>query len=390
MAIYTRTRIESIDLLKGLIMVFMALDHTRDYFHSSAFLFDPADPTQTSLVLFFTRWITHFCAPGFSFLAGISAFMVGRRKTKSELSHFLLKRGLWLIVIELTVVNFAWYFDPQFRTFNLFVIWCLGVSMIVLAGLIHLPRKFILLFSGILIFGHNLLDNIHFPDNLPWAALHEFTIYKLSDTVQLYTGYPLIPWIAVMALGYYFGSLYDSSVEPLKRKRIFNVIGLTAIGTFIVLRWMNWYGDPLGWKQFDTLSQSLISFLNPNKYPPSLLYLLMTLGGVFLFLANSEKLKGRVVNFFSTFGRVPFFYYILHLYLIHILAMVFYQVAGFGWQKLILPGWIGQIPGLKGYGFDLWVVYLVWIGIVAALYPLCKKFDSYKLNHKEKWWLSYL
>ena len=390
MTTHTRTRVESIDLLKGLIMVFMALDHTRDYFHSSAILFDPADPTQTSLVLFFTRWITHFCAPGFSFLAGISAFMVGRRKTKSELSSFLLKRGLWLVVIELTIVNFAWYFDPQFRTFNLFVIWCLGVSMIVLAGLIHLPRKFILLFSAVLIFGHNLLDNIHFPGNLLWSALHEFTVYKISDSVQLYTGYPLIPWIAVMALGYYFGSLYDSSVDPLKRKRIFNVIGLTAIGTFIVLRWINSYGDPLGWKQFDTFSQSLISFLNPNKYPASLLYLLMTLGGIFLFLGNSEKLKGRVVNFFSTFGRVPFFYYILHLYFIHILAMVFYQVAGFGWQKLILPGWIGQIPGMKGYGFDLWVVYMVWFGLVALLYPPCKWFDSYKMNHREKWWLSYL
>ncbi|MEI7526096.1 MAG: heparan-alpha-glucosaminide N-acetyltransferase domain-containing protein [Mariniphaga sp.] len=386
----TRTRIESIDLLKGLVMVIMALDHTRDYFHASAFLFDPTDPSQTTLVIFFTRWITHFCAPAFSFLAGISVFMVSRRKTKSELSRFLIKRGLWLVFIELTIVNFAWYFDPHFHTFNLFVIWSLGISMIVLAGLIHLPRKLILLFCLTLIVGHNLLDNLHFEGNLLWSVLHQFSIFKLSDTTQLYTGYPLIPWIAVMALGYYFGSLYDPSFEPLKRKRLLNLIGIAAISIFILLRWLNWYGNPIAWKQYETISQSLISFMNPAKYPPSLMYLLMTLGGVFLFLANSEKLKGRIVNFYSVFGRVPFFYYVLHLYLIHILAMGFAQFSGFGWQKLILPGWIGELPGFKGYGWDLWVVYLVWIGIVALLYPLCKRFDQYKTTHKSKWWLSYL
>ena len=386
----SRPRIDSIDLLKGLVMVSMALDHTRDYFHASAFIFDPTDPTQTSLIIFFTRWVTHFCAPAFSFLAGISAFMVGRRKTRNQLSEFLIKRGIWLIIIELTIVNFAWYFDPQFRTFNLFVIWSLGVSMLVLAGLIHLPRKFILLFSLTLILGHNLLDTVHYPGNLLWSVLHEFNIFKFSGTLQLYTGYPLIPWIAVMALGYYFGSFYNTSFDPLKRKKIFNLLGVAAIFSFILIRWINRYGDPLGWNQYETFSQSLVSFLNPNKYPPSLLYLLMTLGGVFLFLANSGKLKGRVVNFFSSFGRVPFFYYILHLYLIHLVAMIFAQFSGFGWQKLILPGWSGQTPGFKGYGFGLWVVYAVWIGIVVSLYPLCKKFDTYKMNHKEKWWLSYL
>jgi len=386
----TRTRIESIDLVKGLVMVVMALDHTRDYFHSSAFLFDPTDPTQTTLLVFLTRWITHFCAPAFSFLAGVSAFMVGRRKTKEQLSGFLFKRGLWLVVIELTVVNFAWYFDPQFRTFDLFVIWALGVSMIVLAGLIHLPRKFILLFSLILIFGHNLLDNIHYPGSILWSVFHEFSVFKISDSLQLYVGYPLVPWVAVMALGYYFGSFYDTSYDPQKRKRILNIVGITAILTFIVIRGINIYGDPLGWKHYETYVQSFISFMNPLKYPPSLMYLLMTLGGVFVTLANSEKLKGRVVEIISTFGRVPFFYYVLHLYLIHLVAIIFAQFSGFGWEKLILRTWITEIPELKGYGFDLWVVYLVWIGIVASLYPLCKWFDRYKRNHKDKWWLSYL
>ena len=390
MKVLPKTRIESIDLLKGIVMVIMALDHSRDYFHSSAFLFDPTDPTQTSLFLFFTRWITHFCAPAFSFLAGVSAFMAGRRKSTGQLSGFLFKRGIWLVLIDLTIVNFAWYFDIHFRTIDFFVIGALGVSMIVLAGLIYFPRKYILLFSLVLIFGHDLLDNIHFPGNILWSVLHEFSIFRLSENLQLYVGYPLIPWIAVMSLGYYFGSLYDPAFDPLKRKRLFNRIGITALVTFILVRWINVYGDPLGWKTYDTISKTLISFLNPNKYPPSLTYLLMTLGVVFLFLANSEKLRGRVVRFFSVFGRVPFFYYLIHLYVIHLTALVFAQLSGFGWEKLILPGWITQQPGLKGYGFDLWVVYLVWIGVIASLYPLCEKFDAYKMNHKEKWWLGYL
>ena len=390
MTAITKTRIESIDLLKGLVMVIMALDHVRDYFHYSAFMFDPADPTQSTLPIFFTRWVTHFCAPAFSFLAGLSAFMVGKRKTQNELSAFLLKRGIWLVFIELTIVGFAWYFDFQFRTFGLLVIWSLGISMIVLAALIHLPRTYILIFSLLLICCHNLFDNVHFSGNVLWSVIHEQVFYKLSDNTQLLIGYPIVPWIAVMALGYYFGAFYDKSFDSNKRKKVFNIIGVIAITVFTVLRLTNLYGDPKQFKQYDTLSQDVISFFNPTKYPPSLLYLLMTLGATFLFLANAEKLKGRIVNFFCTFGRVPFFYYILHLYLIHIMALLFAQISGWGWQKFILSTWVGREPNMKGYGFSLWVVYIVWIGIILLLYPLCKRFDNYKQNHKEKWWLSYL
>jgi uncharacterized membrane protein len=386
----TKTRIESIDLLKGLVMVIMALDHTRDYFHTSAYIFDPADPTKTTLILFFTRWITHFCAPAFSFLAGLSAFMVGRRKTKRELSIFLLKRGLWLIFIELTIVNFAWFFDIRFRLFSLLVIWCLGISMIFLAALIHLPKKGILLFSCLLIFGHNLLDNVHFNYSVWWSIIHQQSFSTLWGDHQLFLGYPIVPWIAVMSLGYYFGNFYDASFSAEKRKKLFNRIGISAILLFIILRWTNAYGDRNPFEHFSSFSQDLISFLNPSKYPPSLCYLLMTLGVVLIFLANTENLKGRVVNFFSVFGRVPFFYYILHLYFIHIIAMILAQLSGFGWQKLILSTWINFEPGMRGYGFHLWVVYIIWFSIIALLYPLCKKFDHYKQTHKEKWWLSYL
>jgi uncharacterized membrane protein len=390
MTTLTKPRIASIDLLKGLVMVVMALDHVRDYFHYGAFMFNPGDPVLSTLPIFFTRWITHFCAPAFSFLAGASAFMVGKRKSKKELSIFLIKRGLWLAFIELTIVGFAWYFDLQFRTFGLLTIWSLGVSMIVLAGLIHLPSKFILAFSLLLITCHNLFDGIHFPGSIFWAVLHEQLIFKMNENTQLLVGYPIIPWIAVMALGYYFGMYYNHSISAEKRKRTFNIIGIGSLTAFVLLRLSNWYGDAKPFKQYGTVSQDLISFLNPSKYPPSLLYLLMTLGATFLFLANAENLKGKIVNFFSTFGRVPFFYYILHLYVIHVGAMLYAQVAGFGWQKLILPTWIGFVPGMKGYGCSLTAVYLLWIAIVLLLYPLCKSFDTYKLNHKEKWWLSYL
>ncbi|ULQ53214.1 DUF1624 domain-containing protein [Flavihumibacter fluvii] len=386
----TTTRIASLDLLKGLVMVIMALDHVRIYFHYSAYLFDPADPVQSNLAIFFTRWITHFCAPAFSFLAGLSAYMVGKRKSKNELAGYLLKRGLWLIFIELTIVGFAWYFDLQFRTFGLLVIWSLGISMIVLAALVYLPRKYILIFSVLLICCHNLLDNVHFPGSAVWAVMHEQLFYKLTGNTQLLIGYPIIPWIAVMALGYYFGPFYDKSFDSNKRKKAFNTIGAIGITAFVILRFTNLYGDPKPFKHYGTLSQDLISFFNPNKYPPSLLYLLMTLGATFLFLANAENLKGRIVNFFSTFGRVPFFYYMIHLYLIHFTALIFAQLSGFGWQKLILSTWISFDPTIKGYGFSLWVVYIVWFGIILILYPLCKRFDHYKQTHKEKWWLSYL
>lgn len=384
------TRITSIDLLKGLVMVIMALDHTRDYVHGASRLFSPTDPVHTTWAIYFTRWITHYCAPAFSFLAGTSAFLVSRRKSTKELSRFLFTRGLWLVFIEFTVINFAWFFDPYFRNPSLVTIWSLGISMIVLAALVYTPRWFILTFSILLICGHNLFDGVRLDGNVLWAILHRYEVFKLNAGYTFNVYYPVVPWIAVMSLGYWFGAFYDSAYDSEKRKKVLTITGLGFIALFMVLRLLNVYGDPTPWMSYDTLSKTLMSFLNPNKYPPSLLYLLMTLGPALIFLACSENLKGRVVNFFSTFGRVPFFYYILHIYLIHLIAMVMAQLTGFGWQKMICSTWVSNMPGLDGYGFKLWVVYLVWGGVVLALYPLCKRFDAYKMGHKEKWWLSYL
>lgn len=387
--IKTKARIESLDLLKGLVIIIMAIDHVRDYFHYSSYFFDPTDPALTTTPLFLTRFITNFCAPAFSFLAGISAFIVGKRKTKNELSAFLLKRGLWLVFVELVIMTFGWCFDPGFRTVPFQVIWILGISMIFLAGLIHLPKNAVLIFSCLLIFAHNLLDVFHF-DNTLWIFLHERKIF-LETTHHIFrVGYPIIPWIAVMSLGYYFGLFYDKNYNPSKRKKIFNSIGISAIILFLILRATNIYGNILPWKDYGNLKQTLFSFFNLSKYPPSLSFLLVTLGGAFLFLANSESFKGKAVKFICIFGRVPFFFYIIHIYLIHLLALITAELTGFGWQTMILPALPFRVEALKGFGFHLFIVYLIWIAIIAMLYPLCKKFDAYKQAHKEKWWLSYL
>ena len=386
----SKTRIESIDLLKGIVMVLMALDHVRDYFHISVHFFDPSDPTQSSFPLYFTRWITHFCAPAFSFLAGVSAYMVGKRKSKNELSSFLVKRGIWLVFIELTIVAFGWSFDPHLGYASLQVIWVLGVSMIFLAVLIRLPNTFILIFSCSLIFGHNLLDSIHFDNNILWYLLHERSYFHFSVGPTLFSAYALIPWVAVMSLGYYFGTFYGNSFSAETRKQILNRVGISAIVLFLILKSINQYGDPVSWTSFDDVSKTLMSFLNITKYPPSLQFLLITLGVSILFLAWSEKLKGKLVDFFCVFGRVPFFYYILHIYLIHLIALVAAEFYGYGWQSMILHKFVVRADELKGYGFSLWIVYIIWIVVIVLLYPICKRFDAYKQNHKEKWWLSYL
>ena len=389
MKIKKNNRIASLDLLKGAIMIIMALDHVRDYFHFDAFFFNPTDPEKTNIGLYFTRWITHYCAPTFSLLAGVSAYLIGIRKSKKELSFFLLKRGIWLIFIELTVVNFSWFFDIHFQTFGLFVIWSLGISMIFLAGIIYINLKNVLIFSLLMIFGHNALDSFHFGNDIFWSIIHEFNFIDLQSGRKLLVGYPIIPWIGVMSLGYYFGSYYNSEMNSTRRKRLFRIIGISSVLLFFVVRILNGYGNFQCWKNYDSILSTLFSFFNPCKYPPSISYLLMTLGPVFIILSLTENLKGKIINTISVFGKVPFFYYILHIYLIHLLALITAWFTGFGWESLIIKGWVTQSPLLKGFGFNLWVVHLIWISIVIALYPFCKKFGYYKQNNKDKTWLSY-
>jgi len=390
----SQKRISSIDLLRGLVMIIMALDHVRDYFHADAYMYEPLDLGKTSVALFFTRWITHFCAPVFMLLAGTSAFLVGQKKSKKELSVFLFTRGIWLILLEFTVVNFGWNFDISFTNIYFIVIWALGISMIALAGLIHLPWKIILLIGIVLVAGHNLLDNIHFDGNsfksFIWAILHDQRFFNWNGKNVL-VAYPILPWIGIMALGYCLGSLYIPAFSVERRKRILLILGCSSIVLFVLIRFVNIYGDPNPWTTQQTIVFSFLSFIKVTKYPPSLLYTLITLGPALLFLAFSENITGRAMKIISVYGRVPMFYYLLHIYLIHLTTML---AAGlftdFSWRIWLLkqPLWFAE--SLKGYGFSLGIVYLVWMGIVIAVYPLCKWYDRYKTSHKEKWWLSYL
>lgn len=387
-------RITSIDLLRGLIMIIMALDHTRDYFNADAFLFDPLDLGKTSVSLFFTRWITHFCAPIFILLAGTSAFLSGRQKTKKELAVFLIKRGFWLIFLEMTVVNFSWFFNLHFSIFLFGVIWIIGVAMIFLAGFIFLPRRVTLAIALILIFGHNLLDGMHVPAHdaggFLWGLVHDRKLFFIGCTTFM-EGYLIIPWVGVMALGYCLGEIFDKGYDPLKRKKMLLRIGSASIVLFLIVRGINVYGNLNPWTEQPSVIREILSFINVTKYPPSLDYLLVTEGFAFIFLGLTENIANRFTKIISVFGRVPMFYYLIHIYIIHLLALVAASLTGYNWTDFTnLSTWVTDNPKLKGYGFGLGIVYLVWIGLILFLYPLCKWYDRYKLQHKGKWWLSYL
>ena len=387
-------RIASIDLLRGVVMIIMALDHTRDYFHAGAFVNDPTDLHTTTLPLFLTRWITHFCAPVFILLAGTSAFISGQKKTKKELSLFLLKRGLWLIFLGLTIINFGWYFDPHFSFNNLQVIWALGACMIFLSGLIYLPGKLMLATGLVLVTLHNLLDNVHVTGNnataFAWSILHENHLFTFGNT-NINVMYPLIPWIGWIALGYCLGNLYVLRVNDGFRKGVLICLSSAALVLFIILRIINVYGDPHPWTIQRSSIFGFLSFINVTKYPPSLDYLLITGGGTLLFLACTENVSGRFTKIISTYGRVPMLYYIVHIYIIHLLALPAAAIQGYDWKVMThFSKGIHAEEGLKNYGYSLTVVYIVWVSVVVLLYPLCKWYDNYKTAHKEKWWLSYV
>lgn len=385
-------RVNSIDWLRGLIMIIMALDHIRDYFHADAYIHDPTDLTHTSTILFFTRWITHYCAPTFMFLSGTSAFLVGQRKGKKALSKFLLTRGLWLIFLELTVINFGWYFNIYFPSIDFLVIWALGVSMIFLGLVIYLPFPAILAISLAMIVGHNLLDSIHADGQgasaIGWSVLHQQNIFSLGR-FTLFVGYPIIPWIGVMSLGYCLGKLYTQKISPFQRKKILLGLGTAAIVLFIIIRYTNSYGDPSHWSKQATGRFTFLSFLNVSKYPPSLLYILMTLGPGLILLAITENKRFFLSEQVRVIGRVPMFYYLVHIYLIHLAALFATYFIGYHPSDMVLSAWVNFNPHLQGFGFSLGVVYGVWVGCIIILYFLCKWYDRYKSTHMQ-WWLSYL
>jgi uncharacterized membrane protein len=381
-----RLRIESVDLLRGVVMVLMAIDHSRDFFGTRV---NPVNLDATTIPLFFTRWITHFCAPTFFFLTGTGAFLSRRRKSTAELSRFLFTRGLWLIFLELVVTRgFGWQFNFDFRVTFLFILWGLGWAMITLSALVYLPMWAITAFGLILIAGHNLLDSVQSQSWL-WSILHAPNVLVATPRFSLVESYPLIPWVGVTAAGYSLGQIYNWPAEG--RRTFFLRLGLGLTAGFVILRFLNVYGDPVPWSAQRSPAFTLLSFLNTTKYPPSLLFLLMTLGPAMLFLWALDTGTPRWVRPVLIFGKVPMFYYLLHIPLIHLIAIAV-CFARYGQVH-----WMFESPNLAsfpvtpppGWGYSLPVVYLVWITVVILLYPLCRWFAGVRQRRTDAW-LSYL
>ena len=394
MALVKSTRIESIDLLRGIVMVLMALDHVRDYFHYDASLHDPTDLETTTPILFFTRFITHYCAPVFVFLAGTSAFLYGSNKTKTKLFRFLFTRGLWLILLEIGVNSLNWTFDLSYSFVVLQVIWAIGVSMLCLSFLVFLPRKLIAVIGIVLVVGHNALDPItmqgHAIESVIWYMLHQANGIPVGDATFVYFAYPVIPWIGLIALGYCLGSLYTRGYDRFLRKKWLLGLGFGSIILFFILRGINVYGDLVPWSEQDTLSKTILSFFKVTKYPPSWAYLLITMGPALVLLHYLEYVKNYIGDILLVFGRVPLFYYFLHVFVIHvgaILGVILFNENGMALVSSISGN---PIAGLAAHGYSLFTTYVIWIVIVTLLYFPCRKYMIYKINNKHKWWLSYL
>ncbi|MGZ7091233.1 MAG: DUF1624 domain-containing protein [Candidatus Angelobacter sp.] len=389
-------RLSSIDALRGTVMVIMALDHIRDFFHVGAMSFSPTDLSRTTAVLFFTRWITHFCLPVFMFAAGMGVFLFGRSHAKGEISRFLWTRGLWFIVLELTVMQLAYNFNFALRyLILLLILWIFGICMIAMAALIHLPIRWLAVLSVAVMVLHNCLDGIRAAQfgsaAWVWNLLHQPGVLSVAGKMVL-VSYTFVPWIAVMAAGFCFGKVFQ--LEPAARRQIMLRLGLALTIAFIVVRAVNSYGDPAPWAHQKSGVFTALSFLNCTKYPGSLDFLLMTLGPALLVLAWFDRRTFKPANPLVVLGRVPMFYFILHFYLIHALTVL---AAWLRYGSSVGRFMFNPLPSMGGpeklfppnFGYSLWTVYAVWLLVVVLLYPLCRWFANVKATRRD-WWLSYL
>lgn len=386
----TTHRITSIDTLRGIVVMLMALDHVRDYFHNQAFTHNPLDVNEPNVAVFFTRWITHFCAPVFIFLAGTSAYLSAQKKSSNEQQWFLIKRGLWLIFIELTVVNFGWTFNPYFPASILQVIWAIGACMVLLGLIVRLPQSIILTIGILVTLFHNTLD--YLPTDWKTSAFYNlihtgsFTFFPVTNNYGFVTVYGILPWFGVMCLGYAVGKLFTTKYPAVMRQSRLKLFGISALLLFIVLRFINVYGDPSPWQSNLQGIGKWLSFINVTKYPPSLHYVLLMLGPSLLLLAYMEKWSERFSKPFVVFGSVPFFFYILHIYIIHVACVVLFFAQGFGFNDIIQkPFWFRP----EHMGLPLMWVYLVWVVVLVVTYFVCKRFAIYK-STQQQWWLKYV
>jgi uncharacterized membrane protein len=416
-----RGRLDSIDLLRGVVMVIMALDHVRGHF-SNALGVDPVDLDHSTPGLFLTRWITHYCAPTFIFLAGVAAFLYGSHgKTKRQLSWFLLTRGLWLALLEITLIRWSWNFNFDYYESGAGVMWAIGWSMVILSGLVYLPTSAVATIGIAIIALHNLFDvktaeAMHLPDWL-WSILHRadkfymasgLSVSKFPEELAMarfQSGYAVLPWAGVMAAGYGLGAIF--LLDQQTRRRQLLGLGIVLTLLFVGLRYSNIYGDPPTvfdkpqpklraeafpgpWSEQPDRARTVLSFLNCTKYPPSLMFLLMTLGPAIIALGLFDRTAGPIGRFFITYGRVPMFFYLLHLPLIHALA-AYADYYRFG-RTAVWSNGSGVMqpddPASQGYGFELPMLYLIWAGVVLFLFPFCWWYAGFKRRHR--WaWLSY-
>lgn len=391
--ILIKNRVQSIDILRGIVMVIMALDHTRGFFHySSSMGADPMDLETTTPFFFFTRWITHFCAPVFVFLSGTSVFLFeAKGKTKKQVSTFLLTRGLWLILVEILIIVPLWEFS--FNSIDLQVIWAIGLCMVIFSALIFLPIRVLFFIGIIIIFSHNLLDGIKIHEenwqSFLWALVHERHKFTITENMRILVAYPFLPWLGLMITGYCMGTLYTKNYPAAKRKNILLFTGLGLIMLFILIRSFNIYGDMHQWAEQRNAMYTFLDFIKITKYPPSLLFILITIGIALVVLSRLENVSNKLTNKIAVFGKVPFFYYIAHLFVIHLTAFIAFFIMGGTWQQLDPTGFHhSNLP--PSFGFSLTVTYIAWIAIIILLYFPCRWYNNYKSNHKEKWWLSYL
>jgi len=381
-----RVRLEAVDVVRGVVMILMAIDHTRDFFGNTGL--NPTNPATTTIPLFFTRWISHFCAPTFFLLTGTGAFLARRRKSTRELSWFLFTRGLWLIFLELVITRgLGWQFNFNYHVVALIVLWALGWSMITLSALVYLPPAVAGTIGLVMIATHNLLDAVS-SRNWFWLILHVPNVLVSTPRFSLLEGYPLIPWVGVTAAGYALGQVYSWPVE--KRRRFLLRTGVACTALFLVLRFINVYGDPVRWSRQRSAAFTVLSFLNTTKYPPSLLFLLMTLGPAILLLWAIDGGTPRWMKPALVFGRVPMFYYLLHIPLIHLLAIVVCYARYGQVHWMFESNDLGSFPitAPPGWGYSLPVVYFVWLVVVLALYPVCRWFAGVRQRRSDPW-LSY-
>jgi len=384
-------RLTSIDFTRGIVIVIMALDHIRDLLHTGGVTGDPLDLNTTTPGLFMTRFITHFCAPVFVFLAGTSAYLMTRQQNNLlKTRKFLFSRGIWLIFLEIVVVGFGIWWDLKFRTILFQVIFAIGMGFVILSGLIRIQSTVLGVIGLFIVFFHNALPNLEFPNNafadFVWKLLFHRGFFKLGSEHALIVGYAVIPWLGIMLFGFGFGKVFE--LEVMKRKRVLFFSGVFCLFLFVVLRYLNLYGDPSPWSPKSTFVFSTLSFINVSKYPPSLLYAALTLGIMFFILFLAEGKNNRMTRFFVTYGRVPMFFYLLHWYIVHISMFVMILLQGVTFEQMPF-GVMNFGRPAEGVGLDLPYVYLYWASLILFMYPLCKWYGNYKAGNKQKKWLAY-